>query len=52
MDWSKYPRVKKYIDETGFTIDEAYIQVENLVKKMEYDLERLERITRKDKEGK
>ena len=23
MDWNKYPRAKKFLDETGMTLDEA-----------------------------
>jgi len=30
MDWSKYPRTKKLMDETGMSLDEAYHYVEKL----------------------
>lgn len=33
MDWSKYPRVKKILDETGMTLDQAYIWIEQELEK-------------------
>lgn len=28
IDWSKYPRVKQIMQETGMTLDQAYIWIE------------------------
>jgi hypothetical protein len=33
MDWSKYPRVKKIMDETGMTLDQAFIWIEQELEK-------------------
>ena len=29
IDWSKYPRTKQFMDETGMTLEQAYIWIEN-----------------------
>lgn len=35
MNLEKYPRVKKFIDETGMTLNQSYIWVEKELEKRE-----------------